>query len=358
MKPRVAVLMSGGVDSSVAAYLLKQEGYDVVGLTMKIWQEECEKVHAENCCGPRAVTDVRNVCHKLEIPFYILNYAKEFREEVINYFCAEYARGRTPNPCTVCNDRLKFGLLMQKARELGADRVASGHYAVIEERVVAGECRYVLKKGKDPKKDQSYFLFNLDQDQLGTILLPVGGMEKSEVRKLAKELGLPVHSKPDSVEICFIPDNDYKSFLKREKALLHPGKIVTTAGKVLGSHEGIELYTIGQRKGIGIGGKEPYYVVRIDPHKHAVVVGDNNDLFRKDFIVESLNWISCDSLAGPLVVETKIRYNSPAVRSVIVPAGKNRVQVVFDEPQRAVTPGQAAVFYLRDVVVGGGWISQ
>jgi len=357
MKPRVAVLMSGGVDSSVAAYLLKKGGYDVVGLTMKIWQEACEKTHAENCCGPRAVTDVRNVCRKLEIPFYILNYEKEFREEVIHYFCAAYAQGRTPNPCTICNERLKFGLLIGKARELGAEKVASGHYAVIEERAGTGDTRYILKKGNDPKKDQSYFLFSLNQDQLGTILLPVGGMEKAEVRKLARELGLPVHSKPDSVEICFIPDNDYKSFLKTEKVSLRPGKIVTTAGEVLGAHGGIELYTVGQRRGLGIAGKKPYYVVHIDPRTHTVTVGDNNDLFRKEFIVESPNWISCESLSGPLEVQTKIRYNSPAVRSTIAPAGTDRVQVVFDEPQRAVTPGQAAVFYQGDTVVGGGWIA-
>jgi tRNA-specific 2-thiouridylase len=348
--------MSGGVDSSVAAYLLKREGYDVIGLTMKIWQEECVKMHAENCCGPRAVADVRNVCHKLGIPFYILNYENEFRKEVISYFCSEYGRGRTPNPCTVCNDRLKFGLLINKARELGAEKVASGHYAVIEERLTAGGGRYVLKKGKDPEKDQSYFLCNLNQEQLGAILFPVGGMKKSEVRALARELGLPVHGKPDSVEVCFIPDNDYKSFLKREKIPLHPGKFVTTGGKVVGSHEGIELYTVGQRKGIGISAKEPYYVVRIDTRKHAVIVGDNNDLFRKDFIVKSPNWISCDPPTGGLRVETKIRYNSPAVPGTIVPAAKGIVKAVFDEPQRAVTPGQCAVFYQGDDVVGGGWI--
>ncbi len=349
--------MSGGVDSSVAALVLKRQGFDVFGITIKVWQEECEKVQRENCCGPRAVADARRVCEVLDIPFYLLNYSREFKEDVIDYFCAEYRRGRTPNPCIVCNQKLKFGRLLARARELGAAKIASGHYASIEERYDGGVSKFSLRKGKDAKKDQSYFLFELAQDQLCDILFPVGGMDKAAVRGLAAGAGLPVHDKPDSVEICFIPGDDYKAFLSAQGIAMPSGKIVDTSGKVVGRHNGIHLYTVGQRKGIGVAAKKPYYVVRIDPRENTVVVGGNDDLLVKEFVVEMPHWIACGGPQTSLCVDAKIRYNAPAVPAVVHPAGKAKVRVVFEEPQRAVTPGQAAVFYQGEFVLGGGWIA-
>ncbi|MDP8263472.1 MAG: tRNA 2-thiouridine(34) synthase MnmA [Candidatus Ancaeobacter aquaticus] len=356
-KKRVAVLLSGGVDSSVAAFFLARDGYDAIGLTMKVWQDECIKTDRENCCGPRALTDVRKICHILKIPYYVLRCEKEFKKRVIDYFCQEYSNGRTPNPCVICNDKLKFETSLEKAREFGADTIATGHYARIHERVVCGKKRYVLAKGVDKKKDQSYFLFNLTQKQLRHVVFPLGELGKDEVRKVAKENGFPVHDKKDSTEICFIPDNDYKSFLKKQHVKVKKGNIVDTEGKVLGTHEGIQFYTIGQRRGIGIAAKNPYYVVRIDVEKNIVIVGDNDDLLRKDCVVNEVNWGAITSLDAKMNVTAKIRYNSPAVSAVIYPLAKKKVRVVFKTVQRAVAPGQAAVFYDGDDVVGGGWIT-
>jgi tRNA-specific 2-thiouridylase len=346
--------MSGGVDSSVAAYLLKEQGYDVVGVTMKVWPQDCISRAEDKCCGPQAIADARAVAHTLGVPHYVVDEADQFEKMVIDYFTAEYKSGRTPNPCVMCNEKVKFGNLWNKASAIGADFIATGHYAVIEH--LPGKA--VLRKGKDPRKDQSYFLFSLRQEQLQRALCPLGGMEKTEIRAIARKLGLKTADKVDSQEICFVPGNDYKAFLRSHlgEEEFHRGGIYDKEGNRLGDHEGIELFTIGQRKGLPGGSPTPRYVIDIDPASARVIVGEAEDLVTGEFEIDHCLW-HCD-LSEPFEVTVKIRYAHPGAQATVYPGEDGKARVQLHVPQRAVTPGQAAVCYRGDEVVGGGWIAR
>jgi tRNA-specific 2-thiouridylase len=355
-KTRVLLGMSGGVDSSVTGYLLREQGYDVVGVTMKVWPQDCISRAEDKCCGPQAVADARAVAHSLGIPHYVVDEADLFEKTVIDYFTSEYQAGRTPNPCVMCNEKLKFGNLWGKAEALGCDYIATGHYAIIEHH---GE-RAVLRKGVDPRKDQSYFLFSLRQPQLRRALTPLGPMEKPEIRKIAHSLGLKVADKVDSQEICFVPGNDYKAFLRSHlgEKEFHRGEIYDVEGNFVAEHDGIELFTIGQRKGLPGGSLRPRYVVDLDPETNRVIVGDADDLVCGDFEIDRTNWISVDAAGDrePFEATVKIRYSHPGTKATVTLVDNNRARIRLHEPQRAVTPGQAAVIYKDDIVVGGGWI--
>jgi len=352
---RVLLGMSGGVDSSVAGHILKEQGYDVVGITMKVWPQDCLSRAEDKCCGPSAIADARGVANRLGIPHYVVDEAEDFERIVIDYFAEEYRAGRTPNPCVMCNERLKFGNLWDKARALGASYIATGHYAIIEH----GEGGPVLRKGRDPRKDQSYFLFSLKPEQLRRALAPLGGMTKPEIREIARGLGLRVADKADSQEICFVPGNDYKAFLRSHagEESFHKGGIFDKSGWYLGEHEGIELYTIGQRKGLPGGSPRPIYVVDIDPDNSRVIVGYEEDLLREEFFVDRVNWLAGEP-EQPLEVVVKIRYAHSGEKASVHSLGGGRARVVPETPLRSVTPGQAAVFYEGDRVVGGGWIQR
>ena len=353
-KERVLLGMSGGVDSSVAGYLLREQGYDVVGVTMKVWPQECISRAEDKCCGPQAIADARGVAHSLGIPHYVVDEADQFERVVIDYFSSEYQAGRTPNPCVMCNEKLKFGSLWDKARALDCDYIATGHYAIIEHRAD----RAILRKGCDPRKDQSYFLFSLRQAQLRRALTPLGTMSKPEIRAIARSLGLKVADKVDSQEICFVPGNDYKAFLRGHlgETEFHRGGIYDLLGNFLAEHEGIEMFTIGQRKGLPGGSPRPRYVVDIDPQTNRVFVGDAEDLLVEEFEIERVNWSSRAEADEPLTVTVKIRYSHPGTSATLTPLEGDRALVKLDEAQKAVTPGQAAVCYDGDVVVAGGWI--
>jgi tRNA-specific 2-thiouridylase len=353
-KQRVLLGMSGGVDSSVAGYLLREQGYDVVGVTMKVWPQDCISRAEDKCCGPQAIADARGVAHSLGIPHYVVDEADQFERVVIDYFSSEYQAGRTPNPCVMCNEKLKFGSLWEKARALDCEYIATGHYAIIEHQ----EERAILRKGTDPRKDQSYFLFSLRQSQLQRALTPLGKMSKPEIREIARSLGLKVAEKVDSQEICFVPGNDYKAFLRSHlgEGEFHRGGIYDLEGNFLAEHDGIELFTIGQRKGLPGGSPRPRYVVDIDPATSRVLVGDVEDLLVDEFEIERINWGSRPPTSEPLEVTVKIRYSHPGTPAVLHPLEQDRAVVRLKEPQKAVTPGQAAVCYESDVVVAGGWI--
>ena len=359
-KQRVLLGMSGGVDSSVAGYLLREQGYDVIGVTMKVWPQDCISRAEDKCCGPQAVADARGVAHSLGIPHYVVDEADQFEQTVINYFTSEYRAGRTPNPCVMCNEKLKFGNLWDKAQALGCDYIATGHYAIIEhlKESAPDRGRAVLRKGADPRKDQSYFLFSLRQPQLRHALTPLGTMSKLEIRAIARSLGLKVADKIDSQEICFVPGNDYKSFLRSHlgEKEFHRGEIYDVAGNFLGEHEGIELFTIGQRKGLPGGSPRPRYVVDLDPETNRVIVGDVEDLVCEEFEVDRINWIDPAAADGTVEVTVKIRYSHPGTKATLSALQDGRARIRLHEPQKAVTPGQAAVFYDDDVVLGGGWI--
>ena len=387
--------MSGGVDSSVAGYLLREQGYDVIGVTMKVWPQDCISRAEDKCCGPQAVADARGVAHMLGIPHYVIDEADQFEKLVINYFSSEYQAGRTPNPCVMCNEKLKFGNLWQKAEALGCDYIATGHYAIIEHPVAgvgdpglpgpksqesAAEItdpgyndldrnHAVLRKGVDPRKDQSYFLFSLRQEQLRRALTPLGRMSKPEIRAIARKLGLKVADKPDSQEICFVPGQDYKAFLRSHlgENQFHRGEIYDLDGNFIATHDGIEMFTIGQRKGLPGGSAQPRYVVDLDPETNRVIVGQAEDLLVEEFEIDRVNWISVAGVDDPgrrsaaastmpREVTVKIRYNHPGTRATLTPMENERARIRLHEQQRAVTPGQAAVFYDDDIVLGGGWI--
>jgi tRNA-specific 2-thiouridylase len=359
-KQRVLLGMSGGVDSSVAGYLLREQGYEVIGVTMKVWPQDCISRAEDKCCGPQAVADARGVAHSLGIPHYVVDEADQFERLVIDYFSSEYQAGRTPNPCVMCNEKLKFGNLWSKAKALGCDYIATGHYAITEHAVerVDGSGRAVLRKGVDPGKDQSYFLFSLRQPQLQRALTPLGTMHKPKIREIAHSLGLKVADKIDSQEICFVPGNDYKAFLRSHlgEKEFHRGEIYDVDGNFVGAHEGIELFTIGQRKGLPGGSPRPRYVVDIDPETNRVIVGDADDLVVDEFEIDRVNWIDFDAANDVADVTVKIRYNHPGTLATLTPLEDGRAHIRLHEPQRAVTPGQAAVVYNDDVVLGGGWI--
>ena len=410
-KQRVLLGMSGGVDSSVAGYLLGKQGYEVVGVTMKVWPQDCISRAEDKCCGPQAVADARGVAHALGIPHYVVDEADQFERVVIDYFASEYQAGRTPNPCVMCNEKLKFGSLWSKATALGCEYIGTGHYAIIEHR----DDRAVLRKGVDPRKDQSYFLFSLRQPQLRRALTPLGTMTKPQIREIAHSLGLKVADKIDSQEICFVPGNDYKAFLRSHigEDEFHRGEIYDVDGNFLGEHDGIELFTIGQRKGLPGDSPRPRYVVNLDPATNRVIVGDTDDLVCEEFEIDRVNWHPVAGMnsshtpdafsASPLpqgertkvrgfrseereTIEpspyplpwkgrgdqtllngasrlpssfeatVKIRYNHPGTSATVTLSENDRARIRLHEPQRAVTPGQAAVMYDGDIVLGGGWI--
>ena len=354
---RIVIGMSGGVDSSAAAALLLEQGFEVIGITLKLWPQDCVSRAEDKCCGPQAVADARAVAHRLGIPFYLVDESDDFQKEVIQYFADEYRAGRTPNPCVMCNEKLKFGTLIRRARQLGAEYVATGHYARVEQNPSNG--RHVLKRGRDLKKDQSYFLFSLRQDQLARVRFPLGELTKTDTREIARESSLKTADKEESMEICFVPDNDYGRFLQQAKLVdKHRGDIVDLQGRVLGQHDGIEFFTIGQRRGLGIAAPRPLYVLDLDPVRNRVVVGDESELDRNSLVVERCNWIATDAPAAPIEALVKIRYNHPGSRAMVRPGPAGTAEVSFYEPQRAITPGQACVFYQDDVVLGGGWITR
>ena len=357
MKGKVVVGMSGGVDSSVAAYLLKEQGYDVIGVTMQIWQDEEVETQAKNggCCGLSAVDDARAVAQKLDIPYYVMNFKKEFKENVIDYFVEAYLKGQTPNPCIACNRYVKWESLLQRSLEIGADYIATGHYARIE-KLPNG--RYAIADSVTAAKDQTYALYNLTQHQLAHTLMPVGEYTKEEIRNIAQRENLPVAHKPDSQEICFIPDNDYAAFIDKEAPGRVPkkGKFVTKDGTVLGEHQGITHYTIGQRKGLNLAMGHPVFVTKICPESNEVVIGESEDVFGTTLFCNKLNWMGIEELTEPREVLTKIRYAHAGEKCVIEKAGEDCVKCSFHRPVRAITPGQAVVFYEDGHVLGGGTI--
>jgi tRNA-uridine 2-sulfurtransferase len=369
-RQRVVCGMSGGVDSSATAALLIEQGYDVIGITLKLWPQDCVNRAEDKCCGPQAVTDARSVCDKLDIPYYLIDEATEFQKHVIQYFADEYKAGRTPNPCVMCNQNLKFGRLIDRADQLGADFIATGHFARIERsserefarfenqsRLTSAATRYLLKRGCDLRKDQSYFLFSLRQDQLARAIFPLGEKTKSDTREVARHCNLKTADKEESMEICFVPDNNYGGFLQQANLVQkHRGEIVDLHGHVLGRHDGIAFYTIGQRKGLGITTSKPVYVVELDAENNRVIVGDDSALDRDEFTADRCNWHPFDKLTEPVEVTAKIRYNHSGTPATLTPLEQGKVRVKLHTPQRAITPGQAAVFYQDDLVVGGGWI--
>jgi tRNA-specific 2-thiouridylase len=372
----IAVAMSGGVDSSTVAAMLRAEGHNVVGLTMQLWNQRRLAGHEGmpdqvqgRCCSIDDVYDARRVAEDLGIPYYVVNHEERFERDVVRPFIDEYLSGRTPIPCSLCNNHLKFDQLLITARQIGADMLATGHYARCE--FDATRNRWLLRRAADPAKDQTYFLFGLTQEQLSRTLFPLGHMNKPQVRELAREHHLALAEKPDSQEICFVPGGDYKRFIdaylneQGEQLPDTSGELVTTDGKVLGHHEGVHNFTVGQRKGLGVATGSPLYVININGAEGKVTVGGNDDLLSRTLIARDLNWIAVDGLYDsganantPMRVQAKIRHRHEPAPAVLENASNGEVRVTFDEPQRAITPGQAVVFYQDDLVIGGGWIAE
>ncbi|RDY32963.1 tRNA 2-thiouridine(34) synthase MnmA [Lachnotalea glycerini] len=355
-KKKVVIGMSGGVDSSVAAYLLKKQGYEVIGATMQIWQDENIDIQEENggCCGLSAVDDARRVANDLEIPYYVMNFKSEFKENVIDYFINEYIHGRTPNPCIACNRYVKWESLLNRSLEIGANYIATGHYAQVE-KLKNG--RYTLKKSVTADKDQTYALYNLTQYQLSHTLMPVGEYTKDAIREIAKKIGLKVANKPDSQEICFVPDNDYAKFIEENSQYQSlEGNFVDFDGNVIGKHKGITHYTIGQRKGLNLSMGHPVFVTEIRTETNEVVIGNADDVYANKLIANNINFMSIEDLTQKMQVMAKIRYSHKGDLCTIEKLADGSVLCNFDEPQRAITPGQAVVFYDGDYVVGGGTI--
>jgi len=349
------VAMSGGVDSSTAAALLVEEGYEVIGVMMRLWAEEDQEGAAANrCCSPEAVEDARHVCQILDIPFYLINYEKDFKHYVVDYFISEYGSGRTPNPCLACNRHVKFDLLLRRALSLDAQYLATGHYA----RVRQADGRYQLLKGVDSQKDQSYALYMLGQEELAHLLFPLGDHTKDGVRAMALERGLPIAEKAESQELCFVHD-DYRRFLRTHAPeAIKPGPIVDTAGRIIGQHKGLPFYTIGQREGMGIAAPEALYVLEMDAARNTIVAGTKAELGRRELIAQQVSFVSGRMPASSVKVTAKIRYKAVEAKATLTPLDQNTVALTFVEPQRDITPGQGVVFYQGEVVLGGGIIAQ
>ena len=355
-KGKVVVGMSGGVDSSVAAWLLKEQGYDVIGVTMQIWQDEENEVQEENggCCGLSAVDDARRVASSIGIPYYVMNFKQEFQKNVIDYFTKEYLNGRTPNPCIACNRYVKWEALLQRSLSIGADYIATGHYARID-KLPNG--RYAIRRSATLAKDQTYALYNLTQEQLAHTLMPVGNYSKDKIREMAEEIGLQVANKPDSQDICFVPDGDYATFIEENAdATIHQGNFVTPDGKILGKHKGIIHYTVGQRKGLGLALGYPAFVLEIRPETDEVVIGTYEESLTHTLRANELNFMSVEDITEPVRVFAKIRYNHKGAWCTVEKTGEDEITCTFDEPIRAATPGQAVVLYDGEYVLGGGTI--
>jgi tRNA-specific 2-thiouridylase len=362
-KEKVLVAMSGGVDSSLAALLLKQQGHDIIGVNMRTHRLSPEEIaqgpRIKTCCSPTDARDARSCAETSEFPFYVLDVEADFKRDVVDPFVMAYINGRTPNPCVLCNNHVKLGLLLEKAEMWGCQKVATGHYA---RKVFVQETgRWTLARAADRQKDQTYYLFGLKQHQLAMLELPLGKLTKPQVRAMARENALPTADKPESQEICFVPSNDYRGFLRKRFAAegreLPRGRILTIDGRDLGEHDGIAFYTVGQRRGLGISGKEPVYVVEIDAAANNIIVGPHDAVFDESLLADELNWMAISDLREPLRARAQIRYRHEAAPATLHPVEGGRVRVDFDEPQRAVTPGQAVVFYDdHDRVLGGGWI--
>lgn len=356
-KQRVIVGMSGGVDSSTAAALLLQQGYEVIGITLQLWPSDRPSLPGDRRCGPEAAQEALHVAEKLGIPHLLIDAVEPFQRQVIRYFAAEYQAGRTPNPCVVCNEQIKFGTLLDCARRFDADFVATGHYARVDHSAPGG--RTLLRRGRDPRKDQSYFLFSLRQEQLARTLFPLGELTKAETRAAARGCRLRTAEREESMEICFVPGNDYGAFLTAAGLVeTHRGEIVDVRGKVLGYHNGVEFYTIGQRKGLRLSAPKPLYVLDLDPAANRVVVGEASALACEEFFVERCTWVSVEAPPPCFRALTKIRYNHPGAWAMATVVPDGRIRVKCETPQRAVTPGQACVFYQEDLVLGGGWITR